>query len=237
MTENLSVALAFGAGVLSFASPCVLPLIPGYIGYMSGMANPAGGRPSTRGSVGHALAFVAGFGLVFTLFGVGVGLLGQLIGEWQPLLRRIGGALIILMALHIMGLLRIPFLYREASFQAKVPAGLGFLSSFALGIFFALGWTPCIGPVLTSILIVAASGQSMAQATLLLAAYSAGLGIPFLLTGLFLARATAALKRVRRMGPAVNYASGVLLMVMGGLLLTGGFERILRLLPTWQLPL
>lgn len=237
MTENLSVVLAFGAGVLSFASPCVLPLMPGYIGYMSGIATPSGSRPGTVGTVGHALSFVAGFGLVFTLFGVGVGLLGEVIDAWQPLLRRVGGALVILMALHIIGVLRIPLLYREASFQAKVPAGLGVLSSFALGIFFALGWTPCIGPVLTSILILAASGQSTAQATLLLAAYSAGLGLPFLLTGLFLAKATGTLKRLRKMGPAVNYASGLLLMVMGGLLLTGGIERIMRLLPTWQLPL
>jgi cytochrome c-type biogenesis protein len=237
MSESISLTVAFAAGVLSFASPCVLPLIPGYIGYMSGVSGSGGDRKAILGAPTHALAFVLGFGIVFTLFGIGVGILGQVIGEWQPILKRIGGAVIVLMALHIMGILRIPVLYREASLQPKIPVGLGYVSSFALGLFFALGWTPCIGPVLTSILIVAASGQSPATATLLLATYSLGLGLPFVLTGIFFTKATEALRRLRSLGAAVNYASGALLMVMGLLLLTGNLEKLLRILPTWQLPL
>ncbi len=237
MGEMPTLYLAFAAGVLSFASPCILPLVPGYIGYMSGISGLSEARgPSVRSFL-HAGAFVIGFGLVFTLFGLGVGLLGELLSQWQPVIRRVGGAVIVLMGLQIMGILRLPILQKEVRLETKLPLGIAYLSSFVLGLFFALGWTPCIGPVLTAILLIAASGQSALQATVLLASYSAGLGIPFLATGLFLSWATRLLKRINQFGEAVNYVSGALLIAMGLLLLTGNMERVIRMIPAWQLPL
>ncbi len=232
MPQQVTYLAALVAGVLSFVSPCILPLIPGYISFVSGatlddMRGPAARRRSTV--LIPSAAFVAGFSLVFIAFGASATAIGQLVVRHQPLLGRLAGILIIVFGLHTMGVFRLRFLELERrSDGPRQPAGV--LGALLVGVAFAFGWTPCIGPILAAILVVAGSRDTVGEGVLLLAIYSLGLGIPFLLTSLAIDRFFALSARIRRYYHAIELVSGGLLIAIGVLIFSGQLTLITRYL-------
>ena len=242
MEENVTLLAAFGAGLLSFISPCVLPLIPGYLSYISGLsldemrgtvtAAGAGAGvavvapPATRRRVIIAsLAFILGFSIVFVALGAAASAIGQFLLQRLPLLNRIAGAIIIIFGLHTMGLLRIEWLYQERRVQTtRKPAGV--IGTMLVGIAFAFGWTPCIGPILAGIMAVAASQDRVGEGVQLLAVYSMGLGVPFFASALAINRFFGAMSRIRRHYHKVELVSGILLVAIGLLIFTNQFAVI-----------
>jgi cytochrome c-type biogenesis protein len=235
MEENVTLLAAFGAGLLSFVSPCVLPLIPGYLSYVSGLSldelrgtsNRAATAPSsTRARVVVAsLAFILGFSLVFVALGATASAAGQFLIERLPILSRVAGAVIILFGLHTMGVLRIEWLYQTKQVQTtRKPAGP--FGAMLVGAAFAFGWTPCLGPILAGILAVGASRDTVGDAVKLLATYSLGLGVPFLVTGLAINRFFGAMAKIRRHYHTIELVSGALLVVIGLLIFTNRFTVI-----------
>lgn len=219
-------ALALVAGIVSFSSPCCLPLMPGYVSYVSGVAGSSAGSVAVKPRVvGAATLFVLGFALVFTTLGAAATALGSLLLSHRDVLTKAGGILVIVMGLVTMGAIRIPFLMRERRLDLRRispgPAG-----AIPLGMAFAIGWTPCIGPVLAGILAAAASTQAPARGAALLFTYSLGLGIPFLLLALGLTRAGPITSWLRRHGRAVEVLGGLLLVTMGVLMITGAWLRL-----------
>ena len=215
-----TVPIAFLAGLVSFLSPCVLPLVPGYLSFMSGYG---AGEPARSGarSASAALAFVAGFTAVFVALGASATLLGSLLRGNRELLTRAGGVFIIVLGLVFMGAIKIPSLYREARFHPTPRAGLW--GSVLLGGAFAFGWSPCIGATMGAVLTMAAGNAATGgplEGAMLLAVYSLGLGLPFVLAGLGIARLTGALSLLRRHVRTVNLVSGVLLIAVGALFVT-----------------
>jgi cytochrome c-type biogenesis protein len=241
--RNVSVLVAFSAGVFSFLSPCVLPLFPSYLSFITGMSveelRSSASRGTERGRViAHSLAFILGFSLVFIGMGASFSALGQLLIERRDLIRQIGGALIILFGLYIAGLLPLAWLgrYKQVQLRSK-PAGL--LGSCLVGVTFAIGWTPCVGPILGSILSLAGTAETVSTGIVLLAAYSAGLALPFFLSSLALGGFLAAFRRFRPWIPVVERAAGVLLVVVGLLVMTNYFivlnSYAISLTPDWLL--
>ena len=241
MEENVTLLAAFGAGLLSFLSPCVLPLIPGYLSYISGLSlDQLRGVPAVGGGAAVAvaappearrqvvlasLAFILGFSLVFVSLGASASYIGQFLTSRLTLLGRIAGAIIILFGLHTMGVLRIEWLYQEKRVQTtKRPAG--FVGAVLVGSAFAFGWTPCLGPILAGILAVAATQNTVGHGVRLLAAYSLGLGVPFLATALAIDRFFLAFAKIRRHYHAIEVTSGALLVVIGVLIFTNRFTVI-----------
>jgi cytochrome c-type biogenesis protein len=232
MTEpaTLGILVAFVAGLLSFLSPCVLPLVPSYIGFLTGMTLPElSGR--RRVALLHALLFVTGFSIVFVLLGASATQLGRALSYYQVWLQRIGGVLIIVFGLLCLGWLNIPQLLsdRRPRLDRKP---VGFLGSLLVGMAFAAGWTPCIGPVLGGILGLAATSADVGRGMLLLMVYSAGLALPFLVAAVAVESFLGWFQRFRRFLPWVMRVSGVLLIVVGGLLLSGEFSRLAGWLQT-----
>ena len=231
---NLSLIVAFGAGALSFASPCVLPLVPAYIGHLAGRSvgkEPDAGQRSE--TLVHALAFVLGFSAVFIVLGASVGLVGFVVREQLPWLRWVGGAILVVMGLHVSGVLRIPALYRELRLSFRPSRRFGVASSFLVGSIFGAGWTPCIGPILGAILLYASTTQTVGQGALLLTAYSLGLGVPFLIAALALDRVLGFLRRLNRQAQLVEWTSGTLLVGMGFVVMFNLIGRLASLFPTW----
>ncbi|HEX7166194.1 MAG TPA: cytochrome c biogenesis protein CcdA [Acidimicrobiales bacterium] len=223
-----SLALAFGGGMVSFLSPCVLPLVPGYLSLMSGVGMSDLAAPSAgdvRRLLRSTLLFVAGFTLVFTALGATASALGQLLADHQRLLERIAGLSIIVMGLFLAGVVAPGFLQRERRFQV-IPDRLGTLAPPVMGMAFAFGWTPCIGPSLAAVLGFAANEDTLARGVLLLFAYSIGLGVPFVAAGLAFGRLTSVFAWVRRHFRILNVASGAVLASLGFLLLTGRLGRV-----------
>jgi len=216
-------AVASAAGVVSIATPCCLPLIPGYLAYVSGVG--AGETGRTQRVLGTAALFVLGFAVVFTALGATASVLGSFLLQRLPALIKVGGVVVIAMGLATLGVLRIPFLYREKRFDLNRvrsgPAG-----AVPLGMAFAFGWTPCIGPVLGAILTTAATARTASKGAFLLFMYSLGMGIPFLLLALAYARAGRTFGILRRHGRAIERAGGALLVVVGVLLVTGAWQRL-----------
>ncbi|GAB4559714.1 MAG: cytochrome c biogenesis protein CcdA [Anaerolineae bacterium] len=222
-TANVSVALALFAGILSFLSPCVLPLAPAYVGYLSGTAivdERISSPPSRWRTFIHAVGFVLGFSAVFVALGASVGLIGYTLYGYMPVLQKIGGVLLVIFGLHQMGLIRVRALYRELRWQMPARWRLGYASSVLVGVFFGAGWTPCIGVTLSSILMLAANEATVGRGALLLSVYSAGLGIPFLLMGLGLHRVSGWLQHVNRRMRIVSVVSGLFLIGMGFIVYT-----------------
>jgi len=220
----LGVMVAFAAGLLSFLSPCVLPLVPSYIGFLTGMTLP---EVETRRRVAllHALLFVLGFSLVFVFLGASATALGRALNYYQVWLQRIGGVLILGFGVLCLGLIKTRFFDLERRVQLdQKPAG--YLGSALVGMAFAAGWTPCIGPVLGGILSLAATTVEVQRGMLLLAVYSAGLGLPFLLAALALDSFLQWFQRFRPLLPWVMRISGGLLVLVGLLLITGQFTRL-----------
>jgi cytochrome c-type biogenesis protein len=220
----LGIVVAFTAGLLSFLSPCVLPLVPSYVGFLTGITQPESGV-RRRAALAHALFFIAGFALVFVLLGASATALGRALGYYQVWLQRAGGVLVILFGLFCLGAFSSRFLSREHRLQVERKP-VGYLGSALVGMAFAAGWTPCIGPVLGGILGLAASSTDVTQGMLLLAVYSAGLAVPFLLAAVALESFLGWFQRFRPFLPWVMRVSGVLLVVMGLLLVTGEFTRL-----------
>ena len=224
---DVSIITAFFAGFVSFLSPCVLPLVPGYLSYMSGMTVGDTGDAKAKHTVTVAFAFVLGFTLVFVAFGATATVLGSFLLENKEQFARVGGVLIIIMGLIFMGVIKAPFLYREARFHPRPEAGMW--GSVLLGAAFAFGWSPCIGVTLGAVLTMAA-GRSIdggaAEGALLLFVYSLGLGIPFILAGLGVSRLTGALGWFRKHMRTVNVVSGALLVLVGFLFVTNQVFQI-----------
>ena len=221
---TLGLFVAFAAGLLSFLSPCVLPLVPSYIGFLTGMSLPEmSGR--RRVAVAHALLFVLGFSLVFVLLGASATALGRALNYYQVWLQRVGGVLIIGFGLVCLGVIKAGFLSQERRVQVDQKP-VGYLGSALVGMAFGAGWTPCIGPVLGAILGLAATSQDLARGMLLLAVYSAGLAVPFLVAAVALDSFLGWFQRFRRYLPWVMRVTGVLLIFVGGLMVTGEFTRL-----------
>jgi cytochrome c-type biogenesis protein len=219
---SVSLPAAMLGGLISFLSPCVLPLVPPYLSFLAGTTfdrlNAGDGAVRQRALLA-ALLFVAGFSTVFVLLGATASALGQVIRQYLDVLSTVAGVAIIIMGLHFLGVFRIGLLYREARFNLDKPVGLW--GAYVMGLAFAFGWTPCIGPVLAAILAVAGSEASVSRGAILLAAYSLGLGIPFLLAAFAMKPFVAVLKRMRSRCGMIEKVMGVLLVLTGIAFLTG----------------
>ena len=221
---GLGLFVAFAAGLLSFLSPCVLPLVPSYIGFLTGMTlHEVAGR--RRAALAHAILFVGGFSLIFILLGASATALGRALNQYQVWIQRVGGLLIIGFGLVCLGVVRADFLMLERRVQMK-DKPVGYLGSMLVGMAFAAGWTPCIGPVLVAILGLAATSSDLTRGTALLVAYSAGLAVPFLLAALALESFLGWFQRFRRYLPWVMRITGALLVFVGILMATGEFTRL-----------
>ena len=218
--------VAFIAGLISFLSPCVLPIVPPYIAYMSGVAlTEIENRKGRQKIVFTALFFVLGLSTVFIFLGFSASAIGAIFFEYQTLLNTIAGLVIMLFGLHFLGIYRLQLLDREARFEVENYQGTVF-GSYVLGLAFAFGWTPCIGPQLGAILSLAASNGSIVKGTVLLAFYAMGLGIPFLIFAIFINRLEGFLKFFKQYFKIIERIMGLLLWTVGLLMLTGGFSSI-----------
>jgi cytochrome c-type biogenesis protein len=229
--SSVPVGLAFLAGLASFLSPCVLSLVPAYIGYLSSRAmatsGPAAGGPGGAAvvanrwsTVSHGLAFVLGFSVVFVALGVTASAIGAAMYSAKDLLVRVGGLVVIVFGLHTMGVIHIPFLDYDTRRQQAPDARLGYASSALMGVFFSFGWAPCVGPVLGAVLTMALSSTGVNRGAVLLTAYSAGLGIPFLLAAAGVGNISQALKRYGKYLRYVSIVTGIFLIVVGVMLFT-----------------
>lgn len=222
--SGIGVLTAFAAGLISFLSPCVLPLVPGYVSYVAGTSlDDLTQSPSARArisAVGLSLCFVLGFSAVFVALGAGATVIGQLLLSYRYQTNIIGGAVIIAFGLFTTGLLRLPWLQQEFRFAGRLKGGHP-LGAFVLGLAFAFGWTPCIGPVLGAILTVSASDARTFDGISLLSIYSLGLGVPFLLTAAFMHSFLGRTRRLRRLGRAFQIAAGIIMVIMGVATITG----------------
>ncbi|MFT3689980.1 cytochrome c biogenesis CcdA family protein [Paenirhodobacter sp.] len=215
--------IALAAGILSFLSPCVLPIVPPYLAYMGGVSvTEMAGGGARRRALTAAVFFVLGLSTVFLLMGMSISALGRALGAWQDTLTKASGALIMLFGAHFVGVYRIGFLDREARMEAKDAGGSAF-GAYLLGLAFAFGWTPCLGPVLAAILSMAASGGDVSRGAALLAFYAAGLGVPFLLVAAFFPGLRGVMGWMRRHMGRIEKISGLLLWTVGLMMLTGQF--------------
>ncbi len=230
LTE-IGIGLAFLAGLASFFSPCVFALVPAYIGYLGGRsaASARDGKSHPWVTFSHGVAFVLGFSVVFISLGVATSILGGMLYDMRLWLARIGGAVVIVFGLHMTGLIRIPLFEYDLRPQSTLHRQRGFVASFLMGIFFSAGWSPCVGPILGAILMVALNEGSISQGILLLTVYSAGLAIPFLVASIQIGLVTTALKKYGKFMRFVEVGMGILLIIVGILLMIGRFERIAQL--------
>jgi cytochrome c-type biogenesis protein len=233
--SRITIGLAFLAGLASFLSPCVFSLVPAYISYLGGRAagqagltegaNPASGRWIT---FTHGVAFVLGFSVVFVILGVAVSAAGGVLYDIRYYLAKIGGVVVIILGLHMMGVLRIPFLAYDVRVHNAPDSKWGYLSSALLGVFFSAGWSPCVGPVLGAILTLAINGGSVALGAKLLSAYSAGLAVPFLAAAFGIGWVTTILRKYNKVMHYVEIAMGAVMVIVGIMLFAGIFEIIAR---------
>ncbi|MCB1368061.1 MAG: cytochrome c biogenesis protein CcdA [Rhodobacteraceae bacterium] len=222
-----AILIALSAGVLSFLSPCVLPIIPPYLAYMGGisMGQLTGGAPERRPAVVASVFFVLGLSTVFLLLGFAASTFGRIFLQYQQVLGQIAGVIIIVFGLHFLNVFRIPLLMREARLDAGDRGGSAF-GAYVLGLAFAFGWTPCIGPILGAILSMGMQTGSVTRGTMLLGVYAIGLGLPFILSALFISRAMGVMNQMKRHMGLVEKIMGGLLVLVGVLMLTGGFSRM-----------
>jgi cytochrome c-type biogenesis protein len=228
--DNVSFLTAFAAGLISFLSPCVLPLVPGYVSIISGFSLDQLKDEEQKSTVRRTLLinsvmFIVGFSITFIAGGASANWLGQVILSRMRVLYRIAGLIIIVFGIHLLGIIKINFLYQDKRFH-NVAKPRGVIGALVLGLAFAFGWTPCIGPILAGILTMASTKETVSQGVLLLAVYSMGLGIPFLLTSLGLNQFLAFYGRFKRHFRAVEMASGGLVIAVGVLILTNNLSRL-----------
>jgi len=230
----VTLAAALAAGLLSFASPCVVPLVPAYLSYITGLSieqlSDNQSQAQHRQIVTSSLAFVIGLALIFTLLGASASLIGQVLTEYQPVIIQLAGILIIVFGLQMLGILKLDFLYREKRFDfVRWRKSYGYLGSVAMGAAFGVGWTPCVGSFLSAIFALAAQSNTVYQGMLLLFVYAMGLGIPFIVTAVVVNRLTTGLNRIKRHMRTLTMASGLLLIAMGILV----FTNQLALISAW----
>lgn len=225
MFQDVTIYGAFLAGLLSFVSPCVLPLVPPYLGFLAGVSldeltGEGEEKADSRRVFFASLAFVLGFSTVFVALGASASFIGQFVTEHLQVLSYVAGAAIIVMGLHFLGVFRIGLLYREARVQVeRKPAGL--IGAYVIGLAFAFGWTPCVGPILAAILFVAGSEESVSQGAFLLSAYALGIGVPFLIAGLFAGPFMRFMSRFRKHMVTVERLMGLFLIITGLAFMTG----------------
>lgn len=232
MSSDVSFLAAFVAGIFSIASPCVLPLVPIYLAHIAGVAVGENSERSRRTLMVNALAYVLGFSTVFVALGAALGAAGALadgldvLNSNRYLLTRIGGVLVLLLGLHQIGVITLPFLNRERRFDLKStrPGEIG--SSFLIGVTFGAGWSPCVGPILGAILTMAAGQGSIERATMLLGVYSLGLGIPFLIVAMAFGSAPGVLRRLNGRLHMVTTVSGAVMLAVGVIMILGIYEDI-----------
>jgi cytochrome c-type biogenesis protein len=235
--QDLSLYIAFAAGLLSFLSPCVLPLVPSYVVFITGLSFDELTHEHSRQKLRriiliHSSLFILGFSVLFTALGASASLLGQFLSEYRDLIRILGGILIILFGLFISGVFSLSFLQQEKKFHLQHKP-LGYIGTFFVGVTFAAGWTPCVGPILSSILLYASTAENMYSGILLLLAYSLGLGIPFFICSLALNSFLTAFQKARRYIGIFTKIGGVLLILVGILLLTNSFVILNDWLAQW----
>jgi len=228
--QEISALIAFTAGILSFISPCVLPLVPSYITYVTGASfkelTDARGKARLKwATMLHSLLFIMGFSAVFILMGASASYLGQVLVEYQSWIMKMGGVLIIVLGIHFTGIINLPFLQMEKRFELRKKP-FGYLGSFLVGVVFAAGWTPCIGPILSTILIYASASNNYMTGVYLLTVYSLGLGIPFFLSSLAFNSFLSAFDRIKRYMRWITLVSGIFLIIIGILFLTDTFREI-----------
>ena len=238
LTTSISIPAAFLFGLMSFFSPCVLPLVPAYLSYMSGASveELMGARVGTSlKPIGiRWVLFVLGFSLVFTLMGAAATSVGQLLIARLGIITRVSGILLIVLGLHMLGIFRINALYTEKRFHLRSTSVSGF-TAFLIGVTFAFGWTPCIGPTLAAILALAANSSTVGRGIALLAVYSLGLGVPFLIAGFATGSVIRALMRFKKHFRKIEIASGVFIIFIGVLMFIGRFEVLSSALSSWTL--
>jgi cytochrome c-type biogenesis protein len=227
------IAVAFAAGLISFLSPCVLPLVPGYISIVSGSSLDQLKAHGKQGSLlrtvlMNSITFIVGFSITFVILGASATWLGQVLVSWRQLLDRIAGLILIVFGVHVLGIVKINALYQDKRFH-NVDAPRGAAGSLLMGLAFAFGWTPCLGPILAGILAIASTKQTVSEGMFLLGVYSAGLGIPFLLTSLALNQFLSFYSRFKKHFHAVEMVSGALVIAVGIMMVTGSLTR----LATW----
>ena len=235
--DNVGILTAFLFGLLSFVSPCVLPIVPGYISFISGvsldeMKGVEQNKSGLRSILLNSLFFIGGFTLVFILLGASATTIGKTFNEYYSTISKVAGALIIVFGLHMMGLFKIDFLNYEKRFHVGQKK-LGVFGSFLVGNAFAFGWTPCIGPVLAAILVIASQQDTVYKGILLLASYSLGLGIPFFLTGLSITVFFRMFNKLKRYFHAIEIVGGAMLVVLGLLIITNYLTIISAYFSRW----
>ncbi len=223
--SQISLFAAFSAGLLSFISPCVLPLVPSYLSYITGLSVENLAKVEERerfksAILLNALLFIAGFSTVFIAFGASASLIGQVLYEYQDIIRKVGGILIIIFGLYLLGILKLNFFMTERRLVHFESRPVGYLGSFLIGTAFAAGWTPCVGPVLGTILAYASTTESMSGGVMLLSAYSFGLGLPFFLTAFGMDTFLSYFKSLRTYLGGVSFVSGGLLILVGVMIFT-----------------
>ena len=223
-SQNISLFIAFSAGFLSFVSPCVLPLIPSYVSYITGLSvEDLSKREDKKGAraiiIKNSLMFILGFSSIFVSLGASASFIGGFLNNYQDLIRKVGGVLVIFFGLYIMGLLKLKFLSVEKKIHLNNKP-MGYVGSFLVGLAFAAGWTPCIGPILGSILVVASMGNSIIEGAKLLVFYALGLGLPFLVTALVINTFLSSFKKFHNYLRFISFISGIFLVIVGILVYT-----------------
>lgn len=238
MDQSVGIASAFIAGVLSFLSPCVLPLIPAYLSFMTGLtmaelSSATGGEADEDAPkiplasvLAPALLFVAGFSVVFVALGATASVLGQFLLDYRLVIEKLAGIAVFAFGFLMLGIIKVPWLYGEARFEMGRTRTFGRWAALVMGMAFAAGWTPCVGPILGSILALAGASGSVAQGVLLLLAYSAGLGLPFIVVALLFGRLGPLLRWLNRHSLIINRVAGALLMLVGVLIFTGQLGKL-----------
>lgn len=217
---SLGVIAALAAGAISFVSPCVLPLVPGYVSYIAGRTGPQGRTGPRWEAVWLSFCFVLGFSTIFMALGASATALGQVLLRWRYELNLLGGAIVVLFGLFMLGAARIQMMERDLRFQLDLPGGRP-VASYVLGLAFGFGWTPCIGPILGAILTASAASATVSEGVALLAVYSAGLGIPFLIVAGFTDRIAGRIRAIGRVGRRLQQAAGAIMVGMGVAMMTG----------------
>ena len=227
---NVSLGLAFLAGLASFFSPCVFSLVPAYVGYLSGRSLSQKGENQSAVRLRtfmHGVAFVLGFSFVFISLGIAFSALSQFFFQTRDILAKVGGVVIILFGLHMTGLIHIPFLDFDMRHQSKVGKGTGLVSSFLMGIFFSAGWSPCVGPTLGLILTLAIERANIGQGVVLLTSYSMGMAIPFLAAAFGIGWVTNILRKYSRAMQIAQIVMGVVLIIVGVMLFLGIYQQLI----------